>query len=454
MKKNIEGKDWSNFFRGKSITVMGLGLLGRGVGDIEFLAKYAKEIIVTDLKTKKELKESVNKLKKYKNLRFVLGEHRSEDFEGRDFVLRAAGVPIDSPFIIHARKFGVPVYMSTALFSYLTKAKIVGITGTRGKTTVTNMLHGILKSNYAKSKTKVFLGGNIQGMATLPLIEKTKRGDIVVLELDSWQLQGFADLKISPELSIFTTFMPDHLNYYKGNIRAYFQDKAGIFRFQKDRSIFLAGEQLCSLPVSLTKLLPKSTHFISERVLPKKVKLKVPGEHNRYNAAIAFSAARALKIPLKKVINALEKFGGVPGRLEYLKTYRRIKIYNDTTSTTPEALIVALEALGVSRNISLIMGGTDKGIDLSRLNSVLNSHCSSLSLLSGTGTDRLIKEKVIPADVPYKIFNNIRSAFVDALKKTPINGVVLLSPGFASFGMFKNEYDRGDQFVSVVNLLK
>src|SRR5690606_22902948 len=117
----------------------------------------------------------------YKNIRFVLGEHRLEDFENRDFVIKAAGVPLDSPFISHAQVKGVPVYMSTALFVKLTSAKIVGITGTRGKTTVTYMLYEILKTAYKGKKQKIFLGGNIQGIATLPLLSKAKKGDIAVL---------------------------------------------------------------------------------------------------------------------------------------------------------------------------------------------------------------------------------------------------------------------------------
>ncbi len=441
-------------FRGKKITVMGLGLLGRGVGDVLFLAEEGADLIVTDLKSKKELKESLDKLKKYKNICYRLGKHDLKDFEGRDFILKSAGVPKDSPFIKHAQKSNTPVFMSTALFSILTPATVIGFTGTRGKTTVTHMVYEILKSRYAKSKNKVFLGGNIRGIATLPFIKKTRKGDMVVLELDSWQLQGFGDLKISPKVSAFTTFMPDHLNYYKGDLKSYFSDKANIFRFQNKGDIFVAGEQLCTLPSYFTKLLPKDTHFISERALPKRIKLKIPGEHNRYNAAIAFSIARSLKIGVGIISKALEGFSGVPGRLEYLKTYKGIKIYNDTTSTTPEALLVALEALGTEKNISLIMGGSEKNLDLSILPEALRKYCIHIALLKGTGTERLLKEKIIPSNIPYSLHGSLKDACKKSFKNVSSGGVVLLSPGFASFGMFENEYDRGDQFRDFVNKLK
>jgi UDP-N-acetylmuramoylalanine--D-glutamate ligase len=446
--------NWKSFFEGKRVTVMGLGLLGRGVGDISFIAKYAKEIIVTDLKSKKELKESIEQLKDFKNIQFVLGEHRLEDFENRDFVIKAAGVPLDSEYIAHAHTNNVPVYMSTALFAKLSSAKIIGVTGTRGKTTVTYMLYEILKAAYKGKKQKVLLGGNIQGVATLPLLQKVKRGDVVVLELDSWQLQGFGDLKISPNISVFTTFMPDHLNYYKGDLRQYFEDKAKIFLNQKKGDIFVAGEQLCSLPTSLIKMLPKSTKFISERALPKKFKLGIPGEHNIYNAALAFTVARIMKVPVGIIQKNLEKFKGVPGRLQKVGTFHGVDIYNDTTATTPHALVAALEALGKNRNIVLIAGGSDKTIDLEVLRIPLSNYCRDIFLLKGSGTDRLIKESIIPPVISPKIFSNLKKAVLKAVSTVQKGDIVLLSPGFASFGMFQNEYDRGDQFVSIVKEIK
>src|SRR3989338_4682503 len=105
-----------SYFKGKKITLMGLGVLGRGVGDAEFLAECGAEIIVTDLKSESELSESVDRLKKYKNITFVLGEHRIEDFKNRDMVIKSAGPPLHSPYIAEARKNNIPIEMSTALF--------------------------------------------------------------------------------------------------------------------------------------------------------------------------------------------------------------------------------------------------------------------------------------------------------------------------------------------------
>ena len=228
--------DYRRAFKNKRITLLGLGLLGRGVGDAEFLAKCGAQVIVTDKKTETELAASVAKLKKYPNVTFRLGGHRKEDFEDCDMVLKAAGVPLDSPEIAAARAAGVPVTMSTALFAkyaIAAGAKIVGVTGTRGKTTVAHMIHHSLISAFAKASAdrRAFLGGNVRGISTLSMLPDVRKGDVAVLELDSWQLQGFGDLKISPNISVFTNLMPDHQNYYK-DMDEYFTDKANIFRHQ------------------------------------------------------------------------------------------------------------------------------------------------------------------------------------------------------------------------------
>src|SRR3989344_3620480 len=229
-------------FKGKHITLLGLGLLGRGVGDAEFLARCGAEILVTDKKPEAELAESVARLKKYPNVTFKLGGHDAEDFKHCDMVLKAAGVPLDSKEVAVARDAGIPVMMSTALFAkYASEAgaKIVGVTGTRGKSTVSHMIYHCLKNG---SKTAL-LGGNVRGLSTLAMLPDVKKGDIAVLELDSWQLQGFGDLKISPHVAVFTNLMPDHQNYYK-DMDEYFSDKANIFHYQHQGDALMVGRSV------------------------------------------------------------------------------------------------------------------------------------------------------------------------------------------------------------------
>jgi len=135
---------YKEVFAGKKITVMGLGLLGRGVGDAEFLASHGAEVLVTDLKSKEELTESFNRLKSFSNVEFVFGEHRLEDFVDRDYILVSAGVPLESKYLKHAREAGVTLKQSAAWFAELSKVPVIGVTGTRGKSTVTHMIHHVL----------------------------------------------------------------------------------------------------------------------------------------------------------------------------------------------------------------------------------------------------------------------------------------------------------------------
>ncbi len=434
-------------FEGKKITLMGLGLLGRGVGDAEFLAKCGVEVLVTDKKTEEQLTESVQRLKKYPNVSCRLGGHRIEDFTNCDMVLKAAGVPLDSPEIAAARAAEVPVAMSTALFAkYAAEAGaiIVGVTGTRGKSTISSMIYHTLKLNGKRAH----LGGNVRGLSTLAMLPEVTAGDIAVLELDSWQLQGFGDLKISPHISIFTNLMPDHMNYYGGSMEKYFADKANIFRFQTAGGALFVGESILE---KVNAARPQVAPQVP-RLIPSDWKLKVIGEHNRENASLATAALRALGLPESEIKSGLESFEPVEGRLQLVREVNGVKIYNDNNATTPEATIAALQVLG--RDVTLIVGGSEKDLSLDELVSEIQKTVSHVILLTHAnykGSTRLA-EVLKREGVQFQEVDNLREALATAVKNTK-TGSVLFSPAFASFGMFKNEYDRNDRFVELVRQL-
>lgn len=428
---------------------MGLGLLGRGVGDVRFFSNCGAEVVVTDTKTEAELASSVEALKGCMNVTYHLGGHTEADFTNCDMVLKAAGVRLDSPYIAVAKKAGVPVLMSAALFAQKAResgAILVGVTGTRGKSTVTQMIFETLK----KSGKRVHLGGNVRGMSTLELLPQIESGDICVLELDSWQLQGFGDMQISPDVSVFTNLMPDHQNYYK-DMDEYFADKANIYRHQKEGGVIIAGASIAER----IKTERGDVEVPSE--LPADVQLKVLGVHNRENASLATSALKALGLSEAEIKEGLESFAGVEGRLQFVREVGGVKIYNDNNATTPEATIAALKALdtgnppspkateGHRKNIVLIMGGSDKGLDMSTLLYEVAKACKRVILLSGTGTNR-----VVPLMSDYSIFDSLEDAVSEALRGAVSGDVVLFSPAFASFGMFKNEYERNDEFLRIV----
>lgn len=440
---------YQEYFKGKRITLMGLGLLGRGVGDARFLAQCGAELLVTDLKTKEQLAESLEQLKEFPHIIYRLGGHVLEDFQNRDLVLKAAGVPLNSPYIAEAKKNHIPVRMSADLFVELSGLPTVAITGTRGKSTVTHMIAHILKT----AGKEVLLGGNVRGVSTLALLPQVTPVSIAVLELDSWQLQGFGEAHIAPHVGVFTTFYPDHMNYYGSSMEQYFADKANIFLNQTESDTLVLGEQMAPFvkEFGYANKIKAHTAIVSAKNLSKTTTLKIPGQHNRYNAALAQAAAAALGVDEKIIKAALESFEGVEGRLQFLKEVRGVKIYNDNNATTPDATIAALRAFGDSKNIVLIMGGSDKGLDMQPLVDEIHTRCKKVFLLDGAGTQR-IKDQ-IESDLTLlsgQVYQGVPEVAQAAFAACVPGDILLFSPAFASFGMFKNEYDRNDQFVAAV----
>ena len=450
MKKGV----YQKIFKDKKITVMGLGLLGRGLQVSAFLAQAGAKLTITDLKTAEELRTSIKKLQKYK-VRYVLGKHDLKDFENVDIIIKSAGVPLDSVYIQHAKEKSVPIEMDASLFVKIVKkiypkVKIVGITGTRGKSMTTALIHHILNENSKILNAKIFLGGNMRNTATLPILKKIKPNDIVVLELDSWQCHGFGDCKISPDISVFTNIMKDHMNYYRGNIDTYLRDKSNIYKFQKKSDILITNTEM----LKKFKLKPKSKIIIPTNKTIKSLKninLNIFGKHNIQNTSLAVEVVSKFGLKQKEIIKSLKTFKGLEGRLEIIINNKATFI-NDNNATTPEATGAGIKAVKEKYKkgkIILIVGGSDKTLDLSPLLKEIKKVHKTI-LLPGTGTNKLL-EKI---KTKYILSKNLKEAVGEAVKNINSNDVILFSPGFASFGLFKNEYDRNDQFLNIIKKWK
>jgi len=452
--------NYKEYFKGKKGVIMGLGLMGGGLGDAKFLLDCGANLTITDLKSEKELAPSIKKLQSTKynlqSTKFVLGRHDLADFKQADFIIQPGNVPVDSPYLLEAIKNNIPIYESESLFmEQAENVKVIGVTGTRGKTTTTTLIYEILKLAFGK---RVHLGGNIRGTSALSMLTKIKAGDMVVLELDSWCLHGIGEIKKSPQISVFTNIMPDHLNFYlKGSkdqaeaMQKYFTDKAQIYLNQKPEDYLICGEKIAE------EIGQIKSHkiVVNKNTVSKAWKIKIPGEHNLENIACAIAVARVLKIDEKIIKKAVENFIGVDGRLQFIKEYKGIRIYNDTTATTPDATIMALKALAPSDNLQstnynkliLIMGGADKGIDPAGLLKEIPKYCKEVFLLDGTGSNKINIKNAFKC-------NSLKEAVNQAIKQCKKGDILLFSPAFASFGMFKNEYDRGDQFDALIKKLK
>ena len=360
-------KNWTEYFAGKKITVMRIGLLGRGVGDAAFLAAAGAQVLVVDSAPQEVMQPSVDALREYDNISFKFGPYDTADFTSCDFVLVGAGTPLASPELAAARAAGVPLKQYAAWFAELSGIPIVGVTGTRGKSTVTHMIHHVLTQVTGES---VLLGGNIRGRSNLQLLNEVQPDSLCVMELDSWQLKGWGWSQMSPQIAVFTNFMEDHLNYYQqGDISTeeamdlYFADKAQIFRYQEPSGVLVTTPEVFERAKAMPGVtLGQEVVLADASGIPEDALLAMPGEHNRLNAALAMEALKALSLTEEEIYPALASFGGVEGRLQYLGAPDGVGIYNDNNATTPIAVVGALDAVGPTgaQNIVLIAGGADK----------------------------------------------------------------------------------------------
>jgi UDP-N-acetylmuramoylalanine--D-glutamate ligase len=436
--------DYCKHFKNKKITVMGLHPEGRGVQDAAFLADCGALVTATDLRYEDELIEAIKRLKGYPNIEYVLGQHAKENFEHVDLVVRAASVPLGSEFLKHAKESGVEIETDETLFlKYAPKIKVVGVTGTRGKSTVTQLIYHILK----KAGKRAHLAGNVRFLAALPLLKNVKEGDIVVLELSSWQLQQFGENNIALDIAVFTNFYADHMDYYKNDMQKYFGDKSQIFSHQSSSDVLITTKQAESAIERYSNVVPDNEIVIEPFETRNQILL---GEHNKENAGCAAEVARKLGLTEEEIKEGVDSFEGVEGRLQMIRDLEGIKIYNDNNATSPEATIAALKA--VEGKATLIVGGSDKGLKLHGLVDSMKYRTNKNILLAGTGTE-ILKKELDAEEVPYFEFESVTEAVNEALQHCEAGDSILFSPAFASFGMFKNEYDRNDQFVSIIKSL-
>ena len=479
--------DYKQYFAGKRITKQGFGVLGRGYGVVKFLIDNGADLLITDMKSEDVFIEQMSELNNYikdnnlKNkIEYYFGGHRDEDFINCDYVIQASGVPKDNKYLQLSRDNKIPVYQESSLFLQIIndwnntleekdKLRVIGITGTRGKTTTTMLLYKIISEWYGDDN--VHLGGNIRNVATLSLLEKVKKSDIIIMEMDSWICQGLEYIKYSPNIAIWTTFMEDHNNYYKGDMRDYFYDKARIFLYQKERDIFITTTNIYSEFAKYINIpdlnIINSRHnikYINELDIINyntNINSHLLGNHNKLNISLAVAVAEYLRIDKEEYIKSISEFQPVEGRLSMIRNINNIEYYNDSTSTTPDALMAAVSAM--NKNIVLICGGRDKDINLDKLSNFIIENKSSNKIKeiiilkdeSTTGTDKLLelftKNNI---SIDYNTASNLLEAMTIANNKIKNGEVVLFSPGFASFGMFHNEYDRSDQFTKLVNDIK
>ncbi len=460
--------------KNKKVFVWGLGLNGGGEEAVKFFCRNGSKVFVVDSKSEEELRETVDRLKKFK-VEYLFGPHDEKIFQEADLVIKNPAIAWELPLVKKiARK--VEIETDVTLFFKFFKGKIFGVTGSKGKTTTTILLANALKA----TGKKIVLGGNLR-VSLFSFIKEKFLEDkkiIAVLELSSFQLEDLALVRRSPNVAIITNILRDHLNRY-GTYEKYISAKQNICHFQsrEDVKILNAGDKKLNYFEKCGKgravyfngsgrnLNLKTGFFnvdeelfsVEKGKIRRILKISNPILKTEVNLKNACAVAAGLnffsKLSNCQLENIFNKFKGVPYRMELVRKYKGINFVNDTAATIPDASISAVKS--VEGNQILIAGGADKNLKFNQWAGLVSKKVKFLVLFKGTASAKikkaLGKQK---KKISFQEVSNMDKAVKLAYKKAVKGDTILLSPGCASFGIFKNEFDRGDQFNQAVKNLR
>jgi UDP-N-acetylmuramoylalanine--D-glutamate ligase len=430
--------------KNKRILILGFGREGRDT--FEFLSKIfpEKTFGIADKDKNCKLRITNYELRK---IRWHLGENYLKALKDYDVIIKSPGIPVHLPEVERAFKEG-KITSQTEIFLENYRGKVVGITGTKGKSTTASLIYKVLK----EGGLKVHLAGNI-GKPVLNYLNSSKENEIFVYELSSHQLYN---LKISPHVAVFLNIYPEHLDYYK-DFKEYLMAKANITLWQtendflvynfKDKNVKKIAEK------SRAKKIPiKNYSNILKNIGIKKMPFN--GEFYGLNIACAIEVGKIFGVKKEKIKRAIERFKPLPHRLEYVGKFKGIEFFNDSLSTIPQTTIAALDSLG-EKVQTLILGGFDRGLDFKELaREVLKRKIKNLILFPTTG-ERIWREILNfvkdDSQLPRAILvQNMKDAVKIAFEITEKGKICLLSPASPSFGIFRDYKERGNLFKKYV----
>lgn len=429
----------------KKILILGFGREGRETLKWIFDNKITRKVSIADQKTFEDFdldgKRLLKKAKKLK-VKIYLGEDFEASFSDIEVIIKTPGISF-AKIGKYARR-GVKITSETEIFLDNCPSWVIGITGTKGKSTTSALIYHILKT--AGFKTQLL--GNI-GIPPLSILPKLRAGQWCVYEMSSHQLDR---LQMSPDISVFLNIYPEHLDYYK-DFSEYFKAKSNIVLWQKKNGIFVynGGFDLIAKLVGKTKASGinfeqiKISNFIEENDLP------LPLEIYSQNIKAAIVVALALRIKEEKIVKALKTFKPLEHRMQHLGNFHGIDFYDDSLATIPEATIAAIKSLN-GKVGSIILGGHDRKIKYDDLaQAVVDAKIKHIAFFPESGKFMLASIgdicKKLEIPLPNYIFaDSMRQAVEFCVKNTPPGSVCLLSCASPSFGMFKDYKDRGEQF--------
>jgi UDP-N-acetylmuramoylalanine--D-glutamate ligase len=456
--------------RGRRALVMGLGSFGGGLGAVRYLARQGARVTVTDLRSEEDLRESLEQIRGL-GVELRLGRHDEADFERADLVLFSPAIDPRSPHLRRARERGAELETELNLFFKLCRSRrILGVTGSNGKTTTALLAHGVLDRLMGP---RAWLGGNV-GISLLDSVDRIAPDDAVVLEISSFQLEALRALRRSPQVAVYTNLSPNHLDRH-GSMEEYARAKQAILDHQgpEDECVLngddphvrslpgrarratfsLAGPQLRGAWVSRgldrIRFNDEWAEFqidISSR--------KLPGRFNVQNMMAAACASYAIcgSRPTEWA-RACEEFfrdfAGAEHRLEFVADLGGVEYYNDSIATNPDSTIAALEAL--PGPFVLILGGTDKQLPFERLARKIQESDVRCVVLMGCAAGKIrgvLESSSKPPEM--QTVRTLAEAVEAATARSRPGDQVLLSPACASFDQFRNFVERGRTFKRLV----
>lgn len=460
--------------QGKLVAVLGYGQEGKAVTN--YLIEHGLSPVLFDQKPWEEWEEDEQIEIKALGLNFIFGPDCFKELTGFSVAFRSPGIRLDNINLIGWIKKGLIITSQTKWFFEHCPSKIIGVTGTKGKGTTCSLIYEILKYRrpvYTHKATKkyqrasIYLTGNIGKAQPLEFLDDLVSNDYVVYELSSFQLQ---DLTQSPQIAVVLMVTQEHLDYHK-NIEEYIEAKSSITKFQtpKDAAVINADYKLSmqigklskggKLFFSRTREVTQGVHALNGSIwldeleglvaisILKTLELQLKGEHNLENVCAAIATAKLVGVDDLTIREAVINFKGLEHRLEFVTEKQGIKFYNDSFSTTPETAIAAVNAF--TEPLITILGGSSKNSDFTQLGKTIAAKKNIKSVILVGVEGGKIKSSIEEAggnNINFQKAENMEEIFNQIKSIAQKGDVVLLSPACASFGMFENYVDRGNQF--------
>ena len=461
--QNEKLEEFNNYIKFRKVAVIGLGVSNLPL--LDYLHEKKAKVTVFDQRTIDQIPKEVMDIITQNSFEFSLGENYLSKLQGFDLILRSPSCLPTIPELVAEAERGALVTTEIELLIKMCPAKIIGVTGSDGKTTTTSLIYAILK----EAGYNTWLGGNI-GIPLFTKLPEMESDDIVVLELSSFQLM---EMNVSPSISVITNITPNHLNIHK-DYEEYIDAKKNIFKYQDENGILVlnydneitkeCGKEANGKVIYFSSQEKLENGYIVDEGVIKECEdgvrkhimecksAKLRGIHNYQNICTALAATKTL-VDTEKAVETIKEFNAVEHRLEFVREVNGIKWYNDSASSSPTRTISGINAFE-GEEIILIAGGYDKNLDYTPLAKPVVDNVKAL-ILMGQTSNKIFDAVTIEIEKQNKnvkiyMCNSLQEVMDTARRIANPGQVVLFSPGSASFDMFKNAYDRGNQFKNLV----